>query len=191
MKMSWNRILSLGILVGLAAPFPASGAEKRDADGHAHGIAEINIAIEGKKIAVELLTPTEGLMGFEHEATTDAEKKKRDAAVRILESRFDELVILDRKLGCKSKPGKVTVVRSESHDRKETKRGHGDGKRSGEHREARVAFEYECQQSPAGSRVQFGVTKLFPEIHELKIQVLSDAKQSGATIKKDKGEVRL
>ena len=191
MKMSRNRILSLGILFGLAAPFPASGAEKRHADGHAHGIAEINIAVEGKKIVVELFTPTEGLMGFEHEAKTDVERKKRDAAVRVLESRFDELVILDKKLGCKSKPGKVSVVRSESRDGKETTHAYGSSKRSGEHREARVTFEYECQQSPAGSRVQFGVTKLFPEIHELKVQVLSDANQSSATIKKDKGEVRL
>jgi len=32
---------------------------------------------------------------------------------------------------------------------------------------------------------------MFPEIHELKVQVLSDAKQSGATIKKDRGDVGL
>jgi hypothetical protein len=32
---------------------------------------------------------------------------------------------------------------------------------------------------------------VFPDIHEVKVQVLSGAKQTGATIKKDKGEVGL
>jgi hypothetical protein len=32
---------------------------------------------------------------------------------------------------------------------------------------------------------------LFPRIDEIKVQVLSGAKQTGATIKKDKGEVGL
>ena len=48
-----------------------------------------------------------------------------------------------------------------------------------------------CDKPLAGSRVTFGVYKTFPAIHEIKVQVISDAKQSGATIKKDKGEVRL
>jgi hypothetical protein len=39
--------------------------------------------------------------------------------------------------------------------------------------------------------VTFGVYKIFPEIHQIKVQVLSDSKQSGATIEKDQGDVRL
>lgn len=184
-------ILSLIVSVMLSAALAVDAAEKRHADGHVHGIAEVNIAVEGKKIVIELRTPTEGLMGFEHEAKTDAEKKKRDAALQTLERRFADLVILDTKLGCKSQPGLVRIVQSENRDAKDKKHGHDADKKSGEHREAKAAFEYECQQNPAGSSVRFGVTKLFPEIHELKVQVLSDAKQSGATIKKDKGEVKL
>ena len=187
------RIPISGLIVSLmvSAPLAVDGAEKRHADAHVHGIAEVNIVVEGKKIVIELRTPTEGLMGFEHEARTDAEKKKRDAALRTLESRFEDLVIVDKKLGCKSQPGIVRIVQSGNRDEKDKKHGHDGDKKSGEHREARAAFEYECQQNPAGSSVQFGVTKLFPEIYELRVQVLSDAKQSGATIKKDKGEVKL
>jgi hypothetical protein len=184
-------ILSLIVSLMLSAPLAVSGAEKRHADGHAHGIAEIAIAVEGKRIVVELRTPTEGLMGFEHEAKTVTEKTKRDAAIKIIENRFGELVMLDKKLGCKAQPGKVAIAQSERHEGKEKSHGQGARKTSGEHREARATFHYECQQAPAGSRVSFGVTKLFPEIHELKVQVLSDAKQSGATIKKDQGDVTL
>jgi hypothetical protein len=174
----------------LLAPV-AFTAEKRHAESHAHGVAEINIVVEGKKIVVELRTPTEGVMGFEHEAKSDAEKKKRDAAMKLVNDKFDELVVFDKKFGCQSQASKVAIVQSDSSNGKDKKHGQGDHKRSAEHREVRATHNFECQKNPAGSRVRFGVTKVFPEIQEIKVQVLSDAKQSGATIKKDKGDVGL
>jgi hypothetical protein len=169
----------------------ASTAEKRHAEGHVHGIAEINIVVEGKKIVVEFRTPTEGVMGFEHEAKSDAEKKKRDAAIKRVNDRFNELVVFDKKFGCQSQAGKVAIVHSDSSNGKDKKHGQGEHKKSAEHREVRATHNFECQKDPAGSRVRFGVTKMFPEIQEIKVQVLNDAKQSGATIKKDKGDVGL
>jgi hypothetical protein len=169
----------------------ASTAEKRHAEGHVHGVAEINIIVEGKKVVVEFRTPTEGVMGFEHEAKSDAEKKKRDAAIKRVNDRFNELVVFDKKFGCQSQGGKVAIAQSDSSDGKDKNQGQGHRKKSAEHREVRATHNFECQKEPAGSRVRFGVTKVFPEIQEIKVQVLGDAKQSGATIKKDKGDVGL
>jgi Protein of unknown function (DUF2796) len=180
-------VFSLSVLVadkGIAA-------ERRQAEGHVHGVAAINIIVEGKRVVVEFHTPTEGVMGFEHEAKSDAEKKKRDAALRLVNDRFNELVVFDKKFGCQSQAGKVAIVQSDSISGKDKKHGQGDDKKSAEHRELRATHNFECQKDPTGSRVRFGVTKVFPEIQEIKVQVLSDAKQSGATIKKDKGDVGL
>ena len=44
-------------------------------------------------------------MGFEHEAKTDAEKKKRDAAMKIVKERFNGLIVFDKV------PGSRTVLR--------------------------------------------------------------------------------
>lgn len=192
--MNRSRVLSVaGLALVLSAP-SGMAAEHRHADGHVHGIAEINLAVEGKTIVVEFRSPTEGVMGFEHEAKSAADIKKRDAALKLINDRFDQLVILDGKLGCKSRGGKVVILRTDAHGEKAaSSKGHGhkQQKQSGEHREVHASFSYDCERSPAGSRVSFGVTKMFPEIHELKIQVLSDTKQSGATIKKDRGDVGL
>jgi Protein of unknown function (DUF2796) len=166
-------------------------AEKRRAESHVHGVAEINIIVEGKRVVVEFHAPAESVIGFEHEAKSDAEKKKRDAAIKRINDRFNELVVFDKKFGCQSQAGKVTIVQSDSSDGKDKKQGQGDHKKGAEHREIRATHNFECQKDPAGSRVRFGVTKVFPEIQEIKIQVLSDAKQSSVTIKKDKGEVGL
>ena len=101
------------------------------------------------------------------------------------------MVILERKPGCRAEGGKVTIVRNDADDGEDKKRDQADHKKSGEHREVRATFSFQCQSDPVGSRVQFAVTKLFPDIHELKVQVLSDANQTGATIKRDQGDVRL
>jgi Protein of unknown function (DUF2796) len=166
-------------------------AEKRRAESHVHGVAEINIIVEGKRVVVEFHAPAESVMGFEHEAKSDVEKKKRDAAIKRINDRFNELVVFDKKFGCQSQAGKVTIVQSDSSDGKDKKQGQGDHKKGAEHRELRATHNFECQKDPTGSRVRFGVTKVFPEIQEIKVQVLSDDKQSGATIKKDKGDVGL
>ncbi|MBM4259891.1 MAG: DUF2796 domain-containing protein [Deltaproteobacteria bacterium] len=180
--------VSVGLIYCLAGFLnPAAGAEKRHSHAHVHGAAEVNIAVEGKKVTIELRTASEGVMGFEHEAKSDADKKKRDAALKRVEEKFGEMIVLDKKLGCKSQGGNVTLVQTDEKGGKDAK----SGAKSGEHREVRARYQYECDKAPAGSRVKFGITKVFPAIRDVKVQVLADAKQSGATIKKDRGDVGL
>jgi hypothetical protein len=182
------------LIVGLYCFFlfvrTGSPAEKRHGQAHVHGAAEINIAVEGKKIVVEFRSPTEGIMGFEHEAKTDSDKKKRDAAVKVVKERFGEMVVFDKKLGCAPGTAEVVIVQTDDAA-KDPRHAKGETKKSGEHRELRATHNFTCNSDPAGSRVSFGVTKLFPDIQEIKVQVLSGSKQSGATIKKDKGNVGL
>lgn len=178
----------LGFIFGVAGSLsPVSGAEKRHSHAHDHGAAEVNIAVEGKKVTVELRTPSEGVIGFEHEAKSDADKKKRNAALKRVEEKFGEMIVLDKNLVCKSQGGNVTLVQTDEKGGKNAK----SGAQSGEHREVRASYQYECEKAPAGSRVKFGITKVFPAIHEVKVQVIGDAKQSGATIKKDRGDAGL
>jgi hypothetical protein len=169
----------------------AAAAEKRHAEAHVHGVAEINIVVEGKRVVVEFHTPTEGLMGFEHEAKTDAEKKKRDAAMKIVNDRFNELIVFDRKGGCRLVSAKAQIVRGTVRESKDKTRASEHRELGGEHSEVQAVYQIECDRSPLGTTVTFGVSKLFPEIHEIKVQVLTDTKQTGATIKNDKGNVEL
>jgi hypothetical protein len=178
---------SLGLGFLLLAVQALSAAEKRHAHSHVHGAAEINIVVEGKSVIVEFRAPAEDVMGFEHGAKSEGDKKKHDAAVKVLKERFAEMAILDKALNCAPGLAEVTVARTDAAG----KDSRSSAKKGGEHREVRARHVFTCQSDPTGSRVRFGVTKFFPQIHELKVQVLSSDKQSGATIKKDKGEVRL
>jgi hypothetical protein len=182
------------LLLGIALLFVFSksliAAEIRQHEAHVHGVAEINIAVEGLKATVEIHAPAENIMGFEHEARTDTDKKKSDAALALLRSTMDHIIIFDSNLRCKASEVRTTVAEEPEAHGKE-KHPSNEQTVTGEHREVEGTFAVNCAAPLAGSRVKFAVTKVFPEIHELKVQVLGDTGQSGATIKNDEGEVRL
>lgn len=184
---------ALGVALAMLSSDMGGAAEKRHHEAHVHGVAEVNIAIDGSKADVEFRAPAESVMGFEHEAKSESDKKKRDAALRTVQTKMNQMVVFDPKLSCKFSEVKTAIVEEKGEPGKtqSDKSAHGnkDQKKTAEHREVRATFSAACDKTLAGSRVTFGVHKTFPAIGEIKVQVLGDAKQSGATIKKDKGGV--
>jgi hypothetical protein len=185
-----TRWLTLAISL-LIFSFDLGAAEKRHHDAHVHGVAEINIAVEGTKATVEFRAPAESLMGFEHEAKSESDKKKRDTALEQLRTKVNQMVAFDPKLACKFSEVKTAVVEEKAARAKEQPGKDKDQKKSAEHREVHGTFSVACHNPLAGTRVKFGVSKVFREIQETKVQVVGDSGQSGATIKKDKGDVKL
>jgi Protein of unknown function (DUF2796) len=185
--------LALGFLFSVVSSGIGAAAQQRHHDAHVHGTAEINIAVEGAKATVEFRAPAESVMGFEHEAKSDIDKKKRDAALEQLRTKRDQMILFDPKLGCKSSAMNTTIVeQKEDHTKAQSgKGGQKDQKKSGEHREVHGIFSVACDKALAGSPVRFGVSKIFRDIQEIKVQVLGDSGQSGATIKRDKGDIKL
>ena len=188
-----TRWLTLGVSLLIFSFDLGAAAEKRHHDAHVHGVAEINIAVEGAKATVEFRAPAESLMGFEHEAKSESDKKKRDAALEQLRTKRDQMVLFDAKLGCKFSDVKAAIVEQKGdHTKAQSgKDVHKDQKKSGEHREVHGTFSVACDKPLAGSRIRFGVSKVFRDVQEIKVQVLGDSGQSGATIKRDKGDVKL
>lgn len=182
------KVVVVGLTIGVSCVV-AVAAEKRRFEAHVHGVAEINIAVEGSKADVEFRAPADSVMGFEHEAKSDSDKKKRDAALRTVQTKMSQMVLFDPKLGCQFSGAKTEVV-EEKEDQTKAQSGKGEQK-SGEHREVHGTFSIACDKPLAGSRVRFGVSKVFPEIQDIKVQVVGDSGQAGATIKRDKGDIKL
>ena len=184
---------ALGVALAMLSSDMGGAAEKRRHEAHAHGVAEVNIAIDGSKAEVESRAPAESVMGFEHEAKSESDKKKRDAALRTVQTKMNQMVVFDPKLSCKFSEVKTVVVEEKDEPGKtqsdKSAHGHKDQKKTAAHREVRATFSVACDKTLAGGRATFGVHKTFPAIGEIKVQVLGDANQSGATIKKDKGGV--
>lgn len=70
--------------VAVASPVYADEASHRSAGAHVHGQGTLNLAIDGGKIAFELEAPGADIVGFEHAASTDAQKAQLDKAKTTL-----------------------------------------------------------------------------------------------------------
>ena len=164
--------LCLAAVLNAAPPVTAKGKAQK---AHQHGSAELNIAIEGNSAVIELEAPAEGFVGFEHEARTEAQKKQQEDALQTLRKRGGELVQFPSTAGCQT-----------ANMRTEVKRHAGE-----EHSEVEAEYRVTCSGKLAGAVLRFGLSKLFPGVREVKVQLLNGAQQSGVTVINDRGTVQL
>jgi hypothetical protein len=155
--------------LGAILLFPQTKTQK----AHVHGLAQINIALEGLKGEVEFEAPAAGVVGFEHEAKTPAQKKAVNDALNALRTRGQELVQFPATAGCKLTPKEIEV--------------HREG---AQHSEIHAHYDLVCAKAPTGS-ISFGVTKMFPSTTEVKVQFVSDKTQKSITVVKDATKLTL
>ena len=48
--------------------------EHASLDAHEHGVASLNVALDGQTLEIQLQSPAMNLVGFEHEAKSEADK---------------------------------------------------------------------------------------------------------------------
>ena len=180
-------------------------AKKKHYGAHQHGVATVNVVAEGNSITIQLETPADSIYGFEHEAKKTADVKKRDAAVEQLKSKAQEMFILESAINCKvvstdvepfvteretagKKAETHSIVAQQSQQKKHS---HGHHNKKAIHAEVHATFKFDCEKPLSGSTLSFALSSYFKALRTLKVQVLSGEKQSGLTVKNDKGSVTL
>jgi len=163
-------------LVFSTCAFAAGKTKHKGHHAHEHGHAELSLVVEGTKLTARLEVPAESIYGFEYEAKTDADKKKRDAGCEKLKTNFGAMVAVDPAYGC-TFTNKSLEPRAAGH--------------AGDHGETHAEFEATCQKPPSGANVDIAFDKFFPRVKKIKVQVLSGEKQSGADIQGGKGSAKL
>ena len=94
----------------LALPFallPLAMAHAADAHDHEHdslpphehGVGSLNVALDGQTLELDLDGPSMNLVGFEHVATTEADKAKVESARKQLENPL-VLFSIPKAAGC-------------------------------------------------------------------------------------------
>ncbi|ROL86813.1 Protein of unknown function [Pseudomonas sp. NFIX51] len=181
----------------LALPFAllplaiAHAAEKHDHDhehgslgAHEHGVARLNAALDGQTLELELESPAMNLVGFEHVASTDADKAKV-AAVRAQLEKPLALFSLPPAAGCvvaqQELESPLFGDKPEDHDE-----DHDDAKSAGghehhhEHSEIHAHYQFTCATPGALKNLDLaGVFKTFPATQKIQVQLISPSGQQG------------
>lgn len=169
---------------------------KEQHGAHEHGKAKLDIAVEGTKISVTFESPAESIYGFEHEAKTKSDIAARDSAAKILKDDALSLFQFDASLGCKMTSSQIEAWVKEDHDEdhdhhaSKTAKPHKGMSHTkeaahehGEHSEVHANYVFTCNKAPSGTKLTVNLTNKFTRLREIVVQMISDQKQSGTTIK--------
>lgn len=183
------------LAAGLACTaLSVSAQEHRQLGPHVHGHGRLNIAIEGKKLSMELEVPGMDIVGFEHEASTPDQKAALEKAKAKL---ADGLTLFTpaAAAGCSLKDAKVATQAEHEDEHEHEHEAHGAAGHEEEpghhHSEFHVEYSLECSSPSRLTAMTFDYFKAFSGAQELDIAVISPKGQSSFEVKRDKPSLDL
>jgi hypothetical protein len=187
-----------------AALFAASAVAqetKRELGTHVHGQGALDVAIEGKRVVMELRAPGNDIVGFEGAAKTAAAKRTLATAIATLE-KPEPLFVMQETAQCTVVSAKVEIGTDDAHasppptkgtTAKHAHGGHSHGKQGhdkhghdkkaqakDEHSEFHAAYEFTCAKPELLAAIDIGFFKAFPKAQKLAVQIIT-AKGQTAT----------
>jgi len=169
---------------------------ERDLDSHEHGSASLNIALEEKLLLVELETPWDNIIGFEHAPKTEAQHAQLDAALDQLTNPTDLFTFS----GTNCFVTEVHVDNSlegaehdhdddhdDDHDEEhddEHDDEHGDehGSEGDTHSSILVAYAFECDNSDRLTAMDANLLQLWPNFNSVTGQMIGPGGQASRDI---------
>ena len=152
-------------------------------EAHEHGVGRLNAALDGQTLELELESPAMNLVGFEHQAATDADRAKVAAARAQLE-KPQALFSLPQAAGC--------VVASQElesplfgdkphadHDHDEAAKGehHHD------HSEIHAHYRFTCSTPAALKSLDLAnIFNTFPATQKIQVQLIGPSGQQGVEV---------
>ena len=138
---------------------------------HEHGVGSLNVALDGQTLELDLDGPSMNLVGFEHVATTDADKAKVASARQQLENPL-VLFSLPKAAGCTAD---AQELKSPLFDPAPE-----EGAAKGEHHHSDIEAHYAftCSQPDALKTLDLAqFFKTFPGTHTIKVQLIGSTGQ--------------
>ncbi len=159
--------LARTVVCSLVALLAFAGAQAQPQHAHAHGVAKLTVAVENKSVTLQLESPLDSLIGFEHRPRTEAQT----TAVAALQARMkaaQELFRFDAAAGC-------TLVRSEAESaifRPATVTAAKE-----EHADLDATFEFSCAAPDKLTALEVGLFAAYPRLREMSVEVATASGQ--------------
>jgi hypothetical protein len=160
-------------------PPPEPGEHFRTQGAHEHGVARLNVAVEGPLLLLELETPLMNLVGFEHAPRDDAQRQALAAAESGLRASA-RLFRPTAEAACTPLEAQVEVHPGAPAD--------ADGEAHGD---ARGAYSFTCQRPEALNEVEVRLFSVFPGTERLRAQVVGRHGQRAQELTPDANRLDL
>jgi hypothetical protein len=186
--------LMIALLLGAvtaSAPLAAEEHHHREHGAHEHGVAQLNVALEGNTLEIELESPAVNIVGFEHAPRDQAERQAVRSAMETLRN-GPGVFALPASAACKLADVEVeSALLEEAREHGHAAEHHATAHtHDGEaHADFRVHYRFHCA-TPDGLRyIDVQLFKLFPATEELDAQVVTPRGQRAVEL--NAGAARL
>ena len=186
--------------IAAAAMTSAVHAEEghRELGAHVHGHGTLNIAIEDGRVSMELEAPGMDIVGFEHAASTDAQKSAVEKAKALLGKPL-EVFALPASAGCKVASSEVAIEAEHHHDDDKDhdhdakgEAGHDDHDHDhAGHNQFRATYAFDCANAGELNAITFDYFKQFAGAQGLTVNVVTAKGQSKYEVARDKPTLDL
>ncbi|MCJ1884588.1 DUF2796 domain-containing protein [Pseudomonas sp. LA21] len=155
---------------------------------HEHGVAQLNVALDGKTLELEMDSPAMNFVGFEHAATSDADKATV-AAVQAQLKQPLQLLALPASAQCSVQSVELSSPlfgdapkAEEDHDHEHADGDH-DEHEGHQHADIDAHYQLTCAQPQDLAGVDFApLFKRFPATQKIQVQLISPNGQKGAEL---------
>lgn len=182
----------------LALPFAmlplavAHAADEHDHEhgslgAHEHGVGRLNAALDGQTLSLELESPAMNLVGFEHVATSDADKAKVAATRAQLEKPL-ALFNLPKAAGCvvENQELESPLFGDEpdvDDDHDEDAKDEDGHEHHHDHSEIHAHYQFTCATPDALKTLDLtNIFTSFPATQKIQVQLIGPSGQQGVEV---------
>lgn len=179
---------------GDATPGPVVDGAAIGVEGaHEHGVVRMGLAVDGRRLSLDLEAPADAVFGFEHAPTSDEERMVVAEALSRVRVEIGGVINLPVELSCEVE--QVDVPEAPDHDEHADEDGpdedhaHDDEDHSDEgdnaHSEVRVAVSWMCAESPERNAATLSVNTLWPDAALVDLTVITSQGQAAGRVASD------
>ncbi|WP_257253614.1 MULTISPECIES: DUF2796 domain-containing protein [unclassified Endozoicomonas] len=196
--------LAAGIACGvLSLTVSAADGEQRHVDAHVHGQGELNFAVEGSEVHLELTMPANDVLGFET-VTTDKQRHQLHEALKKLEAA--NLWSMTPAASCKLVSARAATSSADrqhddhdehvSHDHHDEHASHDHHDEHGHkghsgHMDISATYVFECGNPGQLNIINTSIFEVFERSKSLSVQGFTQKGQTAAEMTKSNPEVRF
>jgi hypothetical protein len=174
---------------------------ERQHGSHAHGVAQLDLVLDGQTLELQLSSPAVNLVGFEHPARAAKDRQKVGQVVATLKQgdamlRLPEAAqcVLERAEVDESLLGDQDPDHDHDHDHDHNSNSNSNsnsGQADGSHADIDVAYRFHCVSPDKLDSIGVELLHQFPGLESLRVQMITPSSQRGLTLSADNTEIEL
>jgi hypothetical protein len=176
----------------------AAEVEHASLGAHEHGVARLDVALDGRSLEFELDSPSMNIVGFEHDAST-GEDKATVAKARELLLKSQALFNLPLAAKCAVTTQKLqsplfgdTPEAHDDHDDDNHAPDNGEASEEHHHSEIHAHYVFVCDAPSELKRLDLSqIFKTFPGTHKIQVQLIAPNGQYGTEATPDNATLKF